>query len=118
MTQLLALLISLVIELPVVLIILAMIRQLSSIKDIYNALILACLATLITHPLAWEINQILMPYLGFSLRVGLIEIAVVIAEGVLYTFFLNLGWRIGLLLSLIANATSFLGGLLINNLLR
>ncbi|HIK07966.1 MAG TPA: hypothetical protein IGS40_25310 [Trichormus sp. M33_DOE_039] len=118
MTQLLALLISWGIEVPIVLITLAITRQLSSWQDIYNVLILACVATLFTHPLAWESNQILIPYMEFFLRVGLIESCVVIVEGIWYTLILKLGWTQGLLLSLIANTASFLGGLLINGLLR
>ncbi|MCF4970405.1 hypothetical protein, partial [Nostoc sp. CMAA1605] len=83
MTQWLALLISLVIEIPMVFFILVIMRQLS-LDDIYKVLIFACGATLFTHPLAWESNQMLIPYLEFPWRVGLIEIIVAIAEGILY----------------------------------
>ncbi|MBD2518868.1 hypothetical protein H6G93_28680 [Nostoc sp. FACHB-973] len=118
MTQLLALLISWVIEVPVVLITLVSTQQLCSYWDICNAFILASTATLFTHPLAWESNQILIPYIEFPLRVALIESFVVIVEGILYALILKLGWQKGLFLSIIANATSFIGGLVIDELLR
>jgi hypothetical protein len=116
MKQLLALLISWVIEVPIILIVLAITRKLSSLEDICNVVILACAATLFTHPLAWESNQLLIPYMEFTLRVGLIESCVVIVEGILYALFLKLGGRQGLLLSMMANTASFFGGLLINQL--
>lgn len=116
MTQLLALLISWGIEIPVVLITLAKTQEFSSRGDIYNTSIIAFAATLFTHPLAWESNQILIPYMGFPLRVALIESFVAIAEGILYAIFLKLGWQKGLFLSIIANVASFLGGLLIDEL--
>ncbi|AKG21592.1 hypothetical protein [Calothrix sp. 336/3] len=118
MTQLLALLISWVIEIPVVLITLAKTQQFSSRGDIYNTSIIAFAATLFTHPLAWESNQILTHYMDFPLRVTLIEIFVAIAEGIIYTIILKLAWQKGLFLSIIANGTSFFGGLLIAELLR
>lgn len=116
MTQLLGLLISLAIEVPMVLIMLLTTQQLSSRLDICNAFILACAATLLTHPLAWESNQMLIPYMEFPVRATLIESLVAIAEGILYWLILKLGWQKGLFLSIIANATSFLGGLLIDKL--
>ncbi|MEA5567916.1 hypothetical protein [Anabaena sp. UHCC 0399] len=118
LTQLLALMISWVIELPTVLILLGITQQIRSRGDVYNTLILACAATLFTHPLAWESNQILIPYMKFPLRVAIIESLVVIAEGILYKIFLKLDWRKGFFLSMIANTTSFLGGLLIHKLSR
>jgi hypothetical protein len=118
MTQLLALLISWGIEIPVVLITVAKTQQFSSRGDIYNASILAFAATLFTHPLAWESNQILIPYMDFPLRIALIESFVAIAEGILYAIILKLGWQKGLFLSIIANGTSFLGGLLIDEFWR
>ncbi|AUT01331.1 hypothetical protein CLI64_13495 [Nostoc sp. CENA543] len=112
MTQWLALLISLVIEIPVVFFILVIMRQLS-LDHIYKVLIFTCGATLFTHPLAWESNQILIPYMEFPWRLGLIEIIVAIAEGILYKITLNLAWRQGLFISIMANTASFLGGLFI-----
>ncbi|MBD2205973.1 hypothetical protein H6G33_13975 [Calothrix sp. FACHB-1219] len=116
MTQLLALLISWLIEIPVVLIILVITKQLSSHRYICNSLFIAFAATLFTHPLAWESNQILTSYIKFPLRVAVIESFVMIIEGILYTKFLKLNWRKGLLLSILANTTSFLAGLVINQL--
>jgi hypothetical protein len=117
MTQLLGLLISWGIELPVVLIAYYSTKQSSSRESICNISMIVCAATLFTHPLAWESNQILIPYMEFPLRVALIETFVILAEGILYAIILKLGWQKGFFLSLIANGSSFLGGLLmtINN---
>jgi hypothetical protein len=118
MTQFLALIISWVIEVPLVVIMLGITRHFFTFRDIFNALIAAFITTLFTHPLAWESNQILIPYMQFYIRVGLIESGVIIIESILYTLILNLAWRQGLFLSMMANLTSFLGGLLIDKLLR
>jgi len=116
MNQLFALLISLTIEVPIVLIALLTAKQVFSYVEICHILIIAYGATLFTHPLAWEINEALIPYMEFPVRAILIETAVILAEGTLYWIILNLGWRRGLFLSLIANVSSFSGGLLIYQL--
>jgi hypothetical protein len=113
MTQLFALLISLTIEVPIVLFTLLTTQQFFAYFDICNSLITAYLVTFLTHPLAWEVNNMLVPYLEFPVRATLIESCVTLAEGILYWVVLNLGWQKGLFLSLVANASSFLGGLLI-----
>lgn len=118
MTQFLALIISWVIEVPLVLIMLGITRQLTTFRDICNALSIAFVATLFTHPLAWESNQILIAYMQFYMRVVLIESGVIIIESILYAVILKLAWRQGLLLSMMANLTSFLGGLFIHKFLR
>jgi len=117
MNQLLALLISLTIEVPIILFALLIKEQILSYFDLCNSLIIAYAVTLLTHPLAWEINNILILYLEFPVRAILIESVVIIAEGILYWVILNLDWRKGLFLSLIANTSSFLGGLVIDKLL-
>ena len=78
---------------------------------------IACAATLLTHPLAWASNQILMSHLPFPQRATLIESAVVVLEGTLYAQLAHLGWGRGMLLSTVANATSFFSGLAIYSLL-
>lgn len=115
MTQLLALLISLGIEAPIVLLILFHTGYISCRWDIFTSLIIACAATLLTHPFAWESNQVLIPFIGFSIRVILIESIVSVTEGIVYRFFLKISWQKSLLTSLVANGSSFIGGLLIDN---
>jgi hypothetical protein len=108
MTQYIALLISLIVEIPVVLILL---RQLSSL-DFFWLVILACGATMLTHPIAWESNQILIPYTSFPVRSTLIESFVVLVEGVLYWVVLKLQCQQGLFVSFVANVASFVTGLI------
>lgn len=115
MTQLFALLISWSIEVPVVLMTLAKTQKFSSYRDIYTVSIVACLATLFTHPLAWESNQTLIPYMAFPLRIAAIEGCVAIAEGIVYAILFQLDWQKSFLLSLFANGSSCLIGLLIAN---
>ena len=116
MTQNLALLISLAIEVPTVLL-LAQLMEPRPDKKLLLLLICAGIATLVTHPLAWIGSQMLIPYLRFPERAGSIEIIVTIAEGAFYALVGKIGWRQGLFLSAIANATSFFGGLAIYQLL-
>jgi hypothetical protein len=108
MTQSIALLISLIVEIPVVIILL---RQVSSLNFVW-LVILACGATMLTHPIAWESNQILIPYTSFTVRAALIESFVVLVEGVIYSVVLKLQFQQGLFISFIANVTSFAVGLI------
>ncbi|GJD18309.1 hypothetical protein RIVM261_032650 [Rivularia sp. IAM M-261] len=108
MTQSTALLISLIVEIPIVIILL---RQLSSLNSFWLA-ILACGATMLTHPIAWESNQILIPYASFSVRSTLIESFVVLVEGIIYWVVLKLRCQQGLFISFIANIASFVAGLI------
>lgn len=69
------------------------------------------LPSLVTHPLAWQAWSRLSPY-DYALGVTLIEAGVWLAEAMLLKFLLQLWWRQALLLSLIANAASFMLGYL------
>jgi hypothetical protein len=109
MTQFAALSVSLIIEVPIVLFLL---RQFSSLR-FYWLIILACGATMLTHPMAWEFNQILIPYTSFLIRSIFIESFVILAEAVLYWIVLKLHWRDGLFISIVANIVSFLFGMMI-----
>lgn len=109
MTQFIALLISLIVEVTIILLSL---RRLSSI-NFYWIVILACGATTLTHPIAWESNQLLIFYASFPLRSSIIESFVILAEAVIYCVVLKLQWKQSLFVSFIANLASFLVGLVI-----
>ena len=78
---------------------------------------LACGATLLTHPLAWASNQLVFHDFIYPIRIFIIEAIVISVEGFLYSQVLDLGWRKGLYLSMIANIVSFCGGLIIYRLM-
>ncbi|MBW4510583.1 MAG: hypothetical protein KME64_29310 [Scytonematopsis contorta HA4267-MV1] len=112
MSQLFALSISLVTEVFVIFLLVYFTLEFSSL-EIRRILIVAFAATLFTHTFAWQSNEILLPYLVFPLRAMLIEMIVVIVEGVIYRIFTGFSWWQSLFLSFLANATSFLVGLTI-----
>ncbi len=115
MTQPIALLLSLIIEVPAVLLF-SCITEPMSRKEQLLLIMLACAATMLTHPFAWESDAMLVPYLTFPLRVTIIESAVIVIEGTLYALLSDLGWRRGMVASALANAGSFFLGLVIYNL--
>ena len=112
MTQPVALLIGLAIEIPLVLG-LARATQKMTLKELFQLLIIVGAANFITHPIAWQSNEILMPYFNFTTRATIIEMAAVAVEGTIYAQLSDLGWRRGMFVSLVANAASFFGGLAI-----
>ena len=75
-------------------------------------------ASCLTHPFAWWANETIGASLTSWTRMGLIEMAVFILEGLFYTYVLPLSITRGLVLSLMANSFSFAGGLLIFMWLR
>jgi hypothetical protein len=115
MTQFIALLISLAIEIPIVLLLIHYLQRFSSLVEVLAMFALACGATLLTHPLAWMSNQIIIYKLIFPARVIIIEAIVIFVEGFLYSQVLDLGWRKALYLSMIANIASFCGGIIISH---
>jgi hypothetical protein len=108
MTQFIALSLSLIVEIPIVLLLL---RPASNL-DLIWLTILACGATMLTHPLAWESNLILIPYLSFLFRTILIEGFVILIESALFSLVLRLQWKLCLITSFIANIVSFFTGLI------
>ncbi len=118
MTQFIALLISLAIEIPIILLLTHFLQRFSSSVELLAMFALACGATLLTHPLAWTSNQIIISDFIFPLRVIIIESIVIFVEGFLYSQVLDLGWRKGLYLSMIANIASFCGGIIIYRLIE
>ena len=109
MDQPTALLVSLAIEVPVVLL---ATRRLAEPRPTAVAWTQAALAaTMMTHPVAWWLNSAGLTMLAPMLRLLCIEAAVAVAEGALY------GWLcrrplMGLGVSLVANGASFGIGLL------
>lgn len=112
MTQPVALLIGLLIEIPLVMG-LAIATKKMTFKELFQLLIIICATNFITHRIAWESNDIFMPYLNFTIRATIIELAVVVVEGIVYAVVSELGWKRGLFASLVANTASFFGGLAI-----
>ena len=105
--QLFGLLISLMVEVPVVLILPRLLRWEACRSRLW---LLAPGVTLLTHPLAWSSNSALLQITPL-LRLTGIELAVVAVEGLILGRWGGLGVRRGMLLALLANAASFLLGL-------
>jgi hypothetical protein len=72
----------------------------------------AALATLVTHPLAWWSIQALEPAAGYWAAVAVVEALVCLIESPAYRFLVPLDWPAALLVSVVANSTSTLAGLL------
>ncbi|MEO1376714.1 MAG: hypothetical protein AAFW70_20945 [Cyanobacteria bacterium J06635_10] len=117
MTQFIALLISLAIEVPIILLLTHVTKRFSDFVELVAMFALACGATLLTHPPAWISNKIMIPYLLFPVRIILIETFIILIEGFLYSEVLDLGWRKGLFFSLVANIASFSIGIIIHHFL-
>ncbi|MEL6459722.1 MAG: hypothetical protein AAFQ91_15945 [Cyanobacteria bacterium J06621_15] len=113
MTQFIALLISLAIEIPIILLLTHFLQRFSSSVELLAMFALACGATLLTHPLAWTSNQVMIYNLAFPVRIIIIEAIVIFIEGFLYSQVLDLNWKKGLYLSFIANLASYCVGMII-----
>ena len=111
MSQLEALLLSLLLEVPLVML-LARFALRARPVPAGRLLVVALAATLITHPFAWHGFGWMRPYLpAFWPRALIIEGAVAVVEGALYATFARQGALRGQLLGWSANAFSFLSGL-------
>ena len=109
MNQLQAMLLSLLIEVPVVLVLAALFKWIPR-ADLWRLALVAVAATLLSHPFAWYANE----HLGgtFAVRATIIEVSVTLLEAALYAWLGRLGvWR-GLTVSAAANGASFGVGLL------
>ncbi|MEC7948704.1 MAG: hypothetical protein VX265_14150 [Myxococcota bacterium] len=113
MNQSQALLVSLLLEVPLVLVIAVGLGWSRGRRSVSRLVLVSLAATLVTHPLAWMSFQALAPVAGYWPRVLLIEGGVALAEGWLYVRFAALGRRRGLLLGVLANAFSYGTGLLV-----
>ena len=84
------------------------------VQPSYSRLIMsAVIVTLLSHPVAWASMVTLIPKLGYWPAVGLVEVGVVLFEGSLYRMLLKMSWGRSMGMSLVANTTSVVGGLLI-----
>lgn len=117
MTQLWALILSLLIELPVVLV-LGWVLAPSGPITWRRLAAVGCAATLITHPFAWHGLTALQVWLpAYWPRALLLECAVALAEGLLFARAADLGLLRGQLISWTTNAASFGVGLLLPEVL-
>lgn len=109
MSQLTALILTVLIELGAVSLMYAVYLR-HERRDTWVTLLVTCAAaSLLTHPLAWALNMQLP--LPFVWRFALIEAAVTLAEAALYARFAGLEWRLALFCSMSANATSATTGI-------
>ena len=74
---------------------------------------IALAATLLTHPLAWWANRLLAAALPFAPRALLIELGVVLVEGLLFAWLARLARTRGLLVAALTNGASFGVGLVV-----
>ncbi|WP_309738494.1 MULTISPECIES: hypothetical protein [unclassified Chamaesiphon] len=81
--------------------------------------LVAVASTLITHPILWQVFNDLLPKVNldrdledrFNYLALLLEIPVVLAEGIVYKWVMKYSWRSSMTISLMANLTSYLMGL-------
>jgi hypothetical protein len=71
----------------------------------------AIVASVLTHPGAWAVNEGLRGIVPFAPRAAVIEVAVALAETVVYRLVAGLAWRVAAAASFVANAASFFIGL-------
>ena len=110
MSQLEAMLLSLAIEVPVALLLVALLKW-RPLPELWRLALVAVAATLLSHPFAWYANEHLT--VTWVLRATIIEVSVSVLEAALYAWLGRLGiWR-GLVVSTAANGASFGVGLLI-----
>jgi hypothetical protein len=73
----------------------------------------ASAATLVTHPIVWQLFTTLAAHLSFDLRVLILETIVFLGEGVAYKLATPYSWQLSLSLSFGANLTSYTCGVLV-----
>lgn len=113
MQQHTALLVSLALEVPLVVALGVAASRRDAAPVTWGAWAVAGVAaTLLTHPFAWWLNEeALRGVLGMWPRMAVIEVSVALAEGLIFGWLCR-AWPRGLLISALANATSFGVGLL------
>ncbi len=118
--QLIALLLTIILELFAVLLLLYLLKffHVESMKSpkepsrwIEKLCLCCCAASLCSHPFAWYFNQIFEAILVKSIRFTSIELAVILVESYFYVHLMGFKWKIGFLYSVVANLFSFLLGL-------
>ena len=108
--QLVGLLISLLVEVPVAVAFIKVARF--DVPDWKRLALVLPALTLLTHPFAWTINADLYHWDPVP-RLALIELSVVLIEGLILSHWGKLGFRNGFATSLLANTLSFAVGLLV-----
>jgi hypothetical protein len=108
MDQLSALLASVAVESVTVAILLA--RR--SRGTLVRGIAVAALSTIATHPLAWWSIETIEPSVGYWAAVLTVEALVCLAEAIAYRLMVPLDWPTSLVVSIGANGTSTLAGLL------
>jgi hypothetical protein len=73
----------------------------------------AAVATLASHPLAWEAYFPLWERYGYWPAAGVVELGVVVFEASLYRWILAVSWPRAFVLSGLCNGASFAAGLVI-----
>ena len=114
MTQTDALLLSLALEVPIVVALVAWRRWAPGRLGVVA--LAAVGATLLTHPLLWMLDPSVLPPWPGGLRYALPEVAIALIEGAVYAWPAGLGPRRGMMLSVMANALSYGTGLLLQAL--
>ena len=72
----------------------------------------ASVSTIATHPLAWRSIGAVEPVIGYWAAVLAVEALVCLAEAMAYRIVVPLDWSTSLVVSVAANGTSMLAGLL------
>lgn len=109
MSQPVALLLSLLLEVPLLL----AIARYKRWCDLRQLLIVGLAATLLTHPFAWTGALWIYSYLPFPWGWLVIELAVTLAEAGLFRGFVGVSWQRALILSGLANGFSATVGLVL-----
>ena len=114
MTQLQALLLSIGLEAPLALLLIAWMRrgEVTDRKMWLRFTLIAVGVTLLTHPFAWALNEDLAD-VQMVTRLAFIEGAVVFIEGLIYGHWAKLGWPRGFAVAGATNALSFGVGLML-----
>jgi hypothetical protein len=80
-------------------------------------IIVASASTLITHPILWQVFNHLLPTTGeqvtgdrYKNLALILEIPVVIVEGLMYKWVMKYSWRSSTIVSFVANLASYLFG--------
>jgi hypothetical protein len=110
-SQLTAYTITILIEFPIVLL-LVFSRHWLPTQVMGWVAIWGVLASSITHPIAWQINN-LAQSIDYGFRVAILELLITLAEGVIYHYALRLRWSRAMVLSLAANVASYGVGMII-----
>jgi hypothetical protein len=110
-TQLVAMALSLAVEVPIVVALAGRWRWAKGRRQVIAWLVTALAVTLLSHPLAWATHAALSQQIAPWLSVAWVEAGVVILEGAAFIWIFGLRWRHGFALAAVANASSFVVGL-------